>query len=366
MSWQRDDPSAIIDRAVSALAAGELIALPSDTGCEVMCSALHSDAVTRLTTLDARRAGARPGMPTVALASTGQLMDWLPRISFHGIRLARRIWPGPVVLVSDDGLDAGLHATLPEATRTQLKAPGFRVPDHDIALAVLSICAAPVLAAPAPQATAHELERQVGAELTVIIEDAESPPPRAASLVRLEGDNWTVLEEGAVSKAALVEMTARRIVFVCTGNTCRSPLAAALCTKLLAERLGCAPEELPRRGYAVLSAGLAAYRGAPATPEAVDIARELGADLSRHSSRALNVDMLLQADDLVAMTRNHLDLLLEYNVPGGPKPRLLAADGSDVPDPIGGSTEVYRDCAQQIRKHLDALVTELCTREDAP
>jgi protein-tyrosine phosphatase len=202
--------------------------------------------------------------------------------------------------------------------------------------------------------------------LTLIIEDEESPGARAATLVRLEGDTWTLLEEGAVSAAALAELTARRIVFVCTGNTCRSPLAAALCTKLLAERLGCAPDELPRRGYAVSSAGLAAYRGAPATPEAVDIARELGVDLSRHSSRPLNVDVLLQANDLVAMTRSHLDLLLGYNVPGGPRPRLLAADGSDVPDPIGGSTEVYRDCAQEILRHLDALVTELCTPEHAP
>src|SRR5262249_19056909 len=153
--------------------------------------------------------------------------------SFSGMRLARRIWPGPIVLVSNDSLEAGLVATLPEATRTLLPAPGFRVPDHDIALAILSICSAPMLALPAPQPTTQALERQFGAELTLIIEDEESPPPRAATLVRLEGDNWTMLDEGAVSAVALAEMTARRIVFVCTGNTCRSPLAAALCTKLL-------------------------------------------------------------------------------------------------------------------------------------
>src|SRR5262249_39682259 len=115
MSWQRDDPSAIIDCAVSALAAGELIALPSDTGCEVMCSASHSNAVTRL--MDASRACGRSGMPTIALSSAGQLVDWLPQISLSGMRLARRIWPGPVVLISNDGLEAGLLATLPEATR---------------------------------------------------------------------------------------------------------------------------------------------------------------------------------------------------------------------------------------------------------
>src|SRR5207244_2128934 len=96
------------------------------------------------------------------------------------------------------------------------------------------------------------------------------------------------------------------ILFVCTGNTCRSPLAEVLCKKLLAEQLGCLPEELPRYGFIVLSAGLAALSGGEAAPEAIETARELGADLRGHSSRPLTSRLVAQADYLIAMTHSHL------------------------------------------------------------
>src|SRR5207253_3189276 len=100
-----------------------------------------------------------------------------------------------------------------------------------------------------------------------------------------------------------------RIVFVCTGNTCRSPLAEGLCRQLLADHLRCAAEELGKRGFCVQSAGLAAMIGAEATPEAVAAAAELGADLTGHGSRPLTIEMLLQADRLFAMTASHLRML---------------------------------------------------------
>src|SRR6516165_10637865 len=99
------------------------------------------------------------------------------------------------------------------------------------------------------------------------------------------------------------------ILFVCTGNTCRSPLAQALCARLLADRLGCEPADLPARGFFVQSAGLAAMIGAEATPEAAAIAREHGADLSGHKSQPLTLDLLAQTDLLFAMTEAHLHIL---------------------------------------------------------
>ena len=69
---------------------------------------------------------------------------------------------------------------------------------------------------------------------------------------------------------------------MCTGNTCRSPLAEALAKKVLADRLGCTADELPGRGFWVLSAGVSAYGGGPASEESVTVAAEFGADLSGH------------------------------------------------------------------------------------
>jgi len=149
------------------------------------------------------------------------------------------------------------------------------------------------------------------------------------------------------------------IVFICTGNTCRSPLAEALCKKRLAERLSCQPEDLPQRGFIVLSAGLSAIMGGGAAAESVEVGRELGADLTGHRSRPLSVELVAQADFLIGMTQSHLLALAGLHRAQGPQVRLLGDDGEDIADPIGCEQEVYRQCARQIDRHLQKLVVEL-------
>jgi protein-tyrosine-phosphatase len=152
---------------------------------------------------------------------------------------------------------------------------------------------------------------------------------------------------------------ANSILFVCTGNTCRSPLAAALCKSILARRLQCSPADLPAFGYSIESAGLAALPGQPATPEAVFVASELGADLTSHQSRPLTAELLGRARRVFAMTRNHVQVLLDYFPDLRPAPQLLSTTGIDLDDPIGCDLSVYRACAQAIQRNLDLLLPEL-------
>ncbi len=134
------------------------------------------------------------------------------------------------------------------------------------------------------------------------------------------------------------------IIFVCTGNTCRSPLAEVLCKKLLADRLACTPEELPGHGFCVFSAGLAAMIGCGAATEAIDVARTLGADLSGHQSRLLTRELAAQADYLVAMTHSQELILTSCFADLGATPRLLSPAGEDIADPIGCDRPVYEQC----------------------
>jgi protein-tyrosine phosphatase len=149
----------------------------------------------------------------------------------------------------------------------------------------------------------------------------------------------------------------RSILFVCTGNTCRSPLAEVLCRKMLADRLGVGADELAARGFAVGSAGVAALVGDEATPEAAEVARELGADLAGHRSQPVTPEQLAAATDVIAMTAAHAQMLA-WRFPGqGPAVTLLSPDG-DLPDPFGSDLGVYRECARSIQLHLDRLVKE--------
>ena len=153
------------------------------------------------------------------------------------------------------------------------------------------------------------------------------------------------------------EPVGRSVLFVCTGNTCRSPLAEALCRRMLADRLGVRESELSTRGYTVRSAGIAAFPGDAASPEAVDLAAQFGADLSTHRSRPVNPELLATATDVLAMTAGHLAVLRMRFPTDGPEPQLLAGP-HDVPDPIGGTRDDYEHCAALIAAHLHQRIAE--------
>jgi len=153
--------------------------------------------------------------------------------------------------------------------------------------------------------------------------------------------------------------TTFNLLFVCTGNTCRSPLAAAIAEDMIA-----------RRGWhnvSVRSAGASAGAGAPASPLAVHVAQEHGLDLSRHASQPLTRPLVEWADAIIAMGAWHADVVAEL---GGADKVSLASefiDGSDadseIPDPIGSDVTVYRatytvlsDVAKGVLDRLEAIL----------
>lgn len=136
-----------------------------------------------------------------------------------------------------------------------------------------------------------------------------------------------------------------KIVFVCTGNTCRSPMAEGICRELLRER--------GVSGVECTSCGLAAQPGMPACENAVSAAAEYGADISGHRSRCFTPYLAQEAELFVCMTESHALVLAQY-VPKE-KIRLL---GGGVPDPYGADLDVYRRCAASIYAGLQTLIEE--------
>ena len=160
-------------------------------------------------------------------------------------------------------------------SRLSAEAQHLISPNRDLALRcspdpfvrdVLELSPAPLILARVPgldgklPITADALQTVPG--LDMVIDSGPTPWGQVSTIVRIDDDRWTIEREGAIAATSLTQMSGLIILFVCTGNTCRSPMAEALCKLILAHRLDCAVEQLEERGYVILSAGVAAMGGA--------------------------------------------------------------------------------------------------------
>ena len=159
--------------------------------------------------------------------------------------------------------------------------------------------------------TAQEVVQYLDGDVALVLDDGPCRYGQPSSVVRVKDNHFEILREGVVGEATLRRLAGVMVVVVCTGNTCRSPMAELLMRDSLAKSLKCTLDELDEQGVVVMSAGIAAAPGCPPAAEAVQVMREQGLDLSRHEAQPLTEQLVRHADLILAMTQSHLQSIVE-------------------------------------------------------
>jgi len=331
-------------QAASILSKGGIAVIPTDTVYGMAVDPGNSKSVQRLYRIKQRE----PSNPLARFFTSAEGFETMePILPLQVRKCARSLLPGPLTLVIEN---------------RKGETTGIRIPDNPTALEITSLLPfAPAVTSvnvsgSPPLTSITEIMETFGNEVDIII-DAGDITGAPSSVAGFLSDGIRIIREGNISGDTIMAHSAVTILFVCSGNICRSTAAEYYCRKRLSEKYG--TDDLSRFGFTIESAGTFMLEGNSPPEEIITIMEKEGIDVRGHTSQPLYPALLEKADIVYTMDASHTEFIRSLAPQYLEKAELLDPDGQDIPDPYQKPFTDYVHALARIKYSVSKVAESL-------